>query len=433
MPQPFETLLAERLDELADAGAVTISESDVVAISGLMAIEAKAICELIGDRWPIAAEDAAESETPIAEIRHEFEPFRLVITKPIAENGRLRLLTICGFRDRLAQPNLPGIIEHARVLAPFETQAFKVVEWGGSAEQYSPSSELRSPRELVRETAQVRQVPSDLRPWLLQGEVRSEDCPVFRAWAANSAINVARSLVTEVLEDGRLTLRGVMRLQFEPPTRSTFAEFGFPGFRAMQRAAHWIYENAREAETRLGLFVNEMSRSARHNVSCAEGFQSVDEALEGARLAFQLGLEGLSKDTMKALSDLRKSLSDETAKLSDISRQLALAVAGSIFLGMGAILTKSASNLSLMGALFLGLILSAYVAFVGLSGHQFIELQKDLRNEWRRILYRFISDSEYRIMVDAPSHKAERNFYDACVAAGLLMVILFGAIMYMFS
>jgi hypothetical protein len=433
MQPPFVRHLAELLDRLSEAGFVAIVESNEVSISGLTAEHAVEILDLVGGVWRNSIEDSAGGVTTADQLVAAFQPFRLVLEKPAIEEGRWRLLTLAGFRQALNKPDLPGVVELARCQTAFDTQAFRAVAWGNGGVAVAVNEELRSPRDLVKETGQARIVPADLRRWLLASQPPVLEDAVFATWATLASVNIVRSLVSEVAQDGKLILRGVMRLQIDAPDNGTYGNLGREGFMTLQQATQWVYANSREAETRLGLFVNEMTRSAAHNVSCADGFRSTADALEGARLAFQLGLEGLSKDTMKALSDLRKSLSDETAKLSDITRQLALAVAGSVFLGMGVILTKQTSSISFIGIILFGLVLAIYVAFVGLSGHQYISLQRDLRAEWRRVLYRFISDPEYKRMVEIPAEKAEGNFYDACYAGGLAIFLLLLAMIFIFS
>ncbi len=433
MPLQFEILLAELLDRLSETKSAVVVEANEISVAGLAADVAEQICVLIGDTWPIAIEDRAGSPTPRGQLQAAFQPFRMVLQKPAVDDGRLRLLTLAGFRQALLRADLPSIVEHARCNRGFETYGFQVGGWGQVARPPVVRDALRSPRDLVKETAQERIAPADIGRWILSSKEVVEGDPLFECWAELATVHIVRSLISEIMPDGRLVLRGIVRLQLGAPDGKTYGEIGPRGFSSLQQAAQWVYGNAREAETRLGLFINEMTRSASNNVSCAEGFQNCADALEGARLAFQLGLEGLSKDTMKALSDLRKSLSDETAKLSDVTRQLALAVAGSIFLGMGVILTKQTSNISHMGVVFFGLVIAIYVCFVGLSGHQYILLQRDLRDEWRKVLYRFISDDEYRRMVANPAKKSEDNFYDACIVGAISLGMLFAAMWFIFS
>jgi len=156
-------------------------------------------------------------------------------------------------------------------------------------------------------------------------------------------------------------------------------------------------------------------------------------ALEGAKIAFEMGLHKISADTLKALADLRKAVSDEAAKLGDTTRQLAGAVSGAMFGGIALIvarLTMATSNLTVAAAvLLIGIVLAIYVCGTIWTGNQFVNIQRDLRDQWRNRLYRFLPEDEYQRMVIGPAQRAESAFSTASWISGILAIGLLIAVM----
>lgn len=150
-------------------------------------------------------------------------------------------------------------------------------------------------------------------------------------------------------------------------------------------------------------------------------------ALEGARIAYNFGVTQQSRDTLKALGELRKSVADDTAKLSETMRTLGGAVVGTVFANIGLIVARLASpaNNTFVGsaAILIGIVLTIYVATIVGSGIHYIWVHRYLRKEWRNSLYRFLAADDYRRLVEVPVRRAELAFW--CIAgAGIAMVVL---------
>ncbi len=142
-----------------------------------------------------------------------------------------------------------------------------------------------------------------------------------------------------------------------------------------------------------------------------------------------MGLADLSRDALRSLADLRKSVTDETAKLSDATRQLAAAVAGAVAIGLGLIATRlitSANPWLIIGVM---VVAAAYVAAVVASGWQFVTLQRRLREDWQPHLYRFLPEPDYERMVTRPAKSAERTFFWGAGLGALAIVVLVLAVL----
>ena len=155
-------------------------------------------------------------------------------------------------------------------------------------------------------------------------------------------------------------------------------------------------------------------------------------ALEGARIAYNFGVTQQSKDTLKALGDLRKAVTDDAAKLSETTRSLATAIVGAVFGNIGLIvarLTLPANGVFIgPAAMLLGIVLAIYVVSVIVSGSQYISIQRELRKDWRHRLYRFLSDDEYQRMVERPAVRAERFFWITAIIGVVMTLALLAAV-----
>ncbi|TIV70763.1 MAG: hypothetical protein E5V79_06450, partial [Mesorhizobium sp.] len=90
-----------------------------------------------------------------------------------------------------------------------------------------------------------------------------------------------------------------------------------------QSVATWVYENDRELENRHGLLAAEVARTSFRDGDAQALAGVLGTAFEGARIAYNFGVTQQSKDTLKALGDLRKTVSDDATKLSETTRTLA--------------------------------------------------------------------------------------------------------------
>jgi hypothetical protein len=87
----------------------------------------------------------------------------------------------------------------------------------------------------------------------------------------------------------------------------------------------------------------------------------LDHALESAKIAYQMALSSNSRDTLAALTDLRKAVTDETAQLTGLSRQLSTAVAGALATGIGLVAARITSHAPATLATALMVVVAVYV------------------------------------------------------------------------
>lgn len=425
------TALAEAIDRLVEAKQAYIAESEsaatVSALSSTHASELRVACESLG--WTAELFDRVDEPWANAEAPDpEFAPFRLVIHKPSAPANTLQLLSNHAFAQWLERGHAAPRWHIARFAGSLVTGERVIERWGGMTEPavMAPS---KSPRALVKEFSNIRRVPEDVRCWLapaLNAEFFAQ--PATQVWVRVASTALISCLPDEIDADsGALKFRGPPRLTLPRFDVATDA-LDHTTFNTLLDVSRWVFEHEREAEMRHILLAAELARSGAATESTqAFLLQHLAHAWESAQIAYQMALAETGRDTLKALSDLRMAVTEETAKLSDISRQLIGSVAAAVATGIGLIAARVAANAPAGLIAIVMLVVALYIAMVISSGVQFMRLQRQLRVDWQPRLYRFLPEAEYERMVATPMGKAERSFAWAALLGGVAVAVLAAA------
>jgi hypothetical protein len=406
--------LAQLLDTLRLAGRARIVESETgVIVSDLVSANAAAIArELVSIGWTFEAHDRAGGVWAIEDLAESFAPYTLQIDKPQPEAG-IFVLTNTALGAWLAEQKQSNKWQVGSLTRSFSTWGSLFSPFGETGE-FEEHEATKNPQEVVRENGAQSLVPNDVRPWLLSNP---EDAPLedatFQVWANAAVPFLLRSLCSEVLfSGGRLAFRGPPRVQLSAPGDNGFDELELPGFLAAQEVCRWVYENSRETELRHGLFTSEFARSTGDREIIESAFKAIAAgAFESTKIAYQLSLSDLSRDTLKSLTELRKAVTEEAAKTSDTTRQIITAVGGALSVGIGLVAAKVSSIGSPAIIIGLAVVLTLYVGTMGISGIMYLNLQSEIRSDWKSRLYNFLTYEEYSKMVSKPLLKSAINFY----------------------
>jgi hypothetical protein len=232
--------------------------------------------------------------------------------------------------------------------------------------------------------------------------------PIYEIWSARAAEKLVLSLATEVAASDKVEFVGPPRLSISRFDASATTEL-VDWLEPLQEIARWIYDIDRETELRHQLFCQEFARMAYGSASSSTAFARYGaSALEGAKIAYSFHLNEISRDALKSLTELRKSVADDSQRLFDSARQTALGVAGGLFYVAGLIAARTASALA---PLFFGGLLFVGMACVGglvIISQRSLKQQRELRSVWRSRIYRYLTDSEYEEVVNRPAQGAER-------------------------
>lgn len=420
--------LAETIDRLVETKQAYVTESEsaamVSALSAAHAAEVKALCELLG--WSVNLFDSADEPWVSAEVPDsDFAPFRVIIQKPVAPANTLQLLSNHAFAQWLESGHAAPRWQIARFTGSLVVGVRVLQSWEGIQEAVVMAP-TKSPRALVKEFGNVRRVPEDVRYWLASAlEAEHFAQPATQIWVRAASAALICCLPDEIdVNEGTLKFRGPPRLTL-PRFDAATDTLDYSTFNTLLGVSRWVFENEREAETRHVLLAAELARTgtASGNTS-AFLCQHLAHAWESAQIAYQMVLAETGRDTLKVLTDLRKAVTEETAKLSDISRQLTGSVAAALATGIGLIAARIATKApaELIGIVML--VVALYIAMVIFSGVQFMRLQRQLRTDWQHRLYRFLPKAEYMRMVETPTAKAERSFILTAWLGGIAVAVL---------
>lgn len=398
-----------------------------VTINGVGAGDAATLVGFLASlNWSVSVVDDSGYGVDLHELHAGVEPYSVTFQKPSFERG-IGFIATKAFAGWLSSsPVAEGVVRVASSTVPFHTMGFVVCSW----DDVQPSEivpALKSPRDLARSIGAVSLLPQDIRPFLLSD---TKNVPwgdlAFGAWVSVAFRTIARSMAAEV-EAGRLTFIGPPRLVVDVDENWSPNDLGSDGFVALQEAARWVYELDRESEVRHRLFTHEFARVADRGHGLAKMLaESCALAFDGARIAYQYGLHEQSKDAIKNLGELRKAVVDETAKIAETARQLALSTAGALFYGLGLLAGKITTSISPWVLDAMGTLGALYLVSIVGTNARFLSQQRALRATWRQKLYRYLTVSEYRELVTVPISSAELSLsivlWSAVVLGGIMLV-----------
>ncbi|KOX60118.1 hypothetical protein ADL19_03620 [Streptomyces purpurogeneiscleroticus] len=424
----FETLEICRIDETSCADAAGLVRLGDAA--RLVAAEGIGTLRVYGT----ISGEIDPSTYPYEDL--ETEPLRVVLTKA-RDPGWCYFLTAAGFASTLRDDFVaePLAVWVAAAFAPFSTMTLSVSSWGGPRTPPHAGTLPERPRKLVRDLTHGR-TPPVIGPWLLATRPTAGS-PVFDAWSAIAVEKLAFTLPYEVRSvegEERVVLKGprTTPVAVVPMTRDWPSRILEP----LTEAASWVYAAPREAEARFLFLNNHLSLDWRDGLHWPDGLlHLLRGSLASAKEAYAFHLQDQSKDALKTLGDLRKSLQDEVARAQAVTRDLLsslwrdLAVAGVVL----ALKSPTAPQIASAEVLRWVTLATASLLAVSLSmtifaNARFNKLADEARAEWRRKLYAFMSDTEWVKLVEGPIQRGRIVYRVALPIVGALYL---GAALYL--
>lgn len=424
--------LAKSIDSLVLDHGVYIDESNHKATVSNLSVahvgELQAICVAL--TWRTQLFDSA-GEPWEDELDINFGPFRLEIDKPAPADDTIQLLTNRAFSKLLLEGHAASIWKVAQIECTLLAGTRVIAPWNVD-HVVEIAAATKSPRTLVKEFGGERKVPDDVRPWLANAQPEHFDHPSTQAWVCAASAALIRCLPNEIdAETEDLKFRGAPRLVL-PKFDGINDPLDLETYTTLVGAITWVFENQREAEMRHVLLAAEIARSGTM-VESAGAFlkQNLADAWDSAKIAYEMAIAETGRDTLKVLSDLRKAVTEETAKLSEMGRQLNAAVAAALATGIGLMAARVATNAPPLLIAVVMVVVAIYIGTVIFSGVQFMRLQRQLRKDWQHRLYRFLPKEEYQKMVVIPTKQAESTFVWTARLGGTAIVALTVACIYL--
>ncbi len=270
----------------------------------------------------------------------ELERHRITI-KFSAISGVAHIFTREGWRIFLHNSGFIAATHEVRLgftKCTFSTRWFTIEPWTSqpSAKTAPERSQNKSnsPRRQVRSHSSNFMAPPLIEPWILLGSEPNED-PAVSIWKEISIQMTAKALPNELYMDGesqKIAIAGQptrkLNLGKTPPSGSLFSD--------LQEATSWIYLEGEDIEVRHTFLSSELAREWPADTDFFDALPTkLNIALDSARLLYKAHLRSGSKDTLKSLSDLRKTLSEEVQKLLQQSRELAGSVWRDVAIAIG--------------------------------------------------------------------------------------------------
>ena len=397
--------------------------------------KAPAFLRTVDIKWDGADLALAEDATPTA-----MDRFQITVRKAVTP-GEMRLLfpaALAGVLDVLADATCIQIAQMG-ANETFTTSRSRVQLWTlDAAPPYAPTEALSDPRGLSVDLTGGAAVPADLRPWLLRGAPVQEGA-AFQTWRGVASRRLLAAIADRVSQSaGRLVYH------FDgPPSRSfslTDAEVAAL-FQPLNDCAGWVFAEGHDVEVRHLLLSTEWARSYRADAPAQLGAGAIDSA----RAAYRAYVNATSRETIKALADLRQAVIDETQKVSGRAQDLTsgmgkdLAVAAAPFvLDILPEAAKAASHwvaggLAVAAALFL---VYSYLVQVYID-HRYFKHQGDARAVWRVALNLVLSPDQIQQFSEAPITESLRDYRRVRFSVGVfyaaLVVVLAGFAFYNFT
>ena len=284
---------------------------------------------------------------------------------------------------------------------------------------------LPDPRSYTKDFTGAGLVASDLRPWMVRS-LPAREGAAFCAWRLASC----RRLLAATCDQVSGTPDRPAYHFSGPPTRvAKLTAAALPSlFERLQSGAAWSFGAAKDADTRHLLLASEWARTWQADAPTRFG----ENSLGSAKSAYAAYVKSGSKETLKALTDLRKAVAEETQKISQRASDLAgaiwkdLAIAGVPFLVK--ILPDSTKTsfpyaipvVAVIAAVFL---IFSYVVQVWING-QFFNRQESSRQPWKEALGGALSADEIAGISDRPIAGSIKDYGRVRTAVGIVYVLL---------
>lgn len=433
--------LSDLFQRLAGTGDATFSETESICradqVAGLSEEDLKRIVQLASmlsrsnlGNLEVYAEISGKVDLDakfLSAIEGELVSIRLIKQ---SDQDAAYFLTQAGFEKALARDQFilgARKIWIAAKFLPFVTQKCIYAPWGTAVNAIDSINIFDSPQGLVRDQSH-RLVPSDVGPWYLTSASEGESV-IFASWKEQAAKNLAFCLPTEIRSGdngNQVVMKGA---------RSSFADVDVqpslaPMFQVLTDTVRWVYDQRRDTETKFHILNNHLALYWQEGDTWPLGLAEVlPNSLASAREAFAFHLQEDSKEAIKSLGDLRKALQDEVSRTQIATRDLLgalwrdTAIAGAAFALRSATANATIVNLIALSA---AALLFASLTTTVLSNWRFDILAKNVREQWRKRLYAFMSVAQWSELVARPISKARWVYR---LSIGPVLVVYFGLIL----
>jgi hypothetical protein len=433
--------LVELVHELAAHGATTDERMDSLVLRGrLPSADAQAAWLGFADDVPQPFSSvqiynpALGGDLVTGDVFDVAREIVITLGKPVADG--------CAFF--ILQSGIPQYLTHRCVLPrlaivdlnfthAFRARGLEVVRWDLTQPVQPPDMLLGpiDPTRYVRDFVPNREVATDLNPWMMVTAPVAASS-VYQAWEAIAARRLLGGLASRAwLEDDQVWLQAAAT---PPIYRIKANDPAIPAARSqLTEAANWVFLSGTDIEARHLLFCGELARASRPRQDLAT---TVDQALEAAKAAYEAHVQSSSRETLKALADLRKTVVDETQKVAQRAQDLAATLWRDLAVSAAPFILKVLGDATKApDSLISSLFYFAAAGFIGLSfflqwriNGAFFQSQTSSRQSWMQSLYSYITVREREEIAETPIEQAMKNYRETRGALLIVYILLIGAL-----
>lgn len=197
----------------------------------------------------------------------------------------------------------------------------------------------------------------------------------------------------------------------------------------IQAAAKWVFADGKDAEPRHLLLSTEWARAQ----AGAQTDDVPERSLGSARTAYVAFVRSSSKETLKALADLRKGVVEETQKASQRAQDLAGGLWKDLAIASAPFVLKVLPDSAKAGATGVSVLLAwgaaAFLAYSFLVqthiNRRYFRTQRDGRVAWRGALGTILSTAELEQFGEKPIRDSIRDYRFVRRVVGAIYVSLF--------
>ena len=348
--------------------------------------------------------------------------YRITIQTPTVA-GQLRLFLSASLASWMCQTAQVDVVMIAD-MGPEETFATRRARFQlwttEEPEAFAPSEPAPDPRAFCSDFTGAHQTPSDIRPWL----VRSAPARQGYAWAIWSKAS-ARKLMAAISDRVSNGDHGPLYHFNGPPACAlsvTDAEVAALN-PELQAAAEWIFLEGRDADTRHLFMAAEWARTHRAGATGLLGKGSLASAAYA---------KSGSKETLKALTELRKAVADEGQKAAQRAQDMAGAMWKDVAIASVPFVLKILPDASKLTSQRLAgtfaLIAAAFLVFsFGIQvfiNSRYFRTQAAARGVWKRALNTALTPDEVEEFSETPIQTGVADYQRVQLAIGIVYAAL---------
>lgn len=394
--------------------------------------------------WSISIRDGEFSEISTDAVANE--DVTLVIKKPVG--GRIFFASLAGFSAALEDKALT-LASEILVLSSFDgfkTKGFSVLPWDGEPLPglpcLEPNSDAIDPRKGVVRDLTGNTVPADPYRWILVGHDGGGE--PWNIWKTLATKNLATLLVSDVWKEDttKVSINGARKRTFSLGEKCHDSN----AYAKICQAADWILVK-QDTEARHEVLVRRLSAIVRD--SDTNGVpewltvlpESLQEALDGARLDHRAYVRSKSAETVKAMADLRKAVGEDVSRIVERIHRLSSGFViglAALATGLGVrltLLTSQKNTWAVAGIIFCCVVLAITWASIILQHHVSSKsLVNELRNmrRWHKNIHIALTRSDYRELALHPVldairlyKKTAKSTINGMIVSSLIFIALF--------